>query len=326
MTLKMSPNQIRTQIIRALSEGQFVSGESLAAQLNITRSSISNYMKSLKDYGLDVFSVKGRGYQIAQPLTLLDQNQIEQYLHTFEEHRLNVLNIVGSTNDEIKQQLADLPKGAVCIAECQTQGRGRRGRKWVSPFGTSIYLSMSWRFESGYQSIAGLSLLIGLAVKRTLSTLGYAQAKLKWPNDVYVDDKKLAGILIEVEGQVGGVTSTVIGIGINVNLPKDDLGIDQAFTDLMQISEHRVDRNLLAGELINQLRSLLVQFEVQGLGPFVDEWQTADVFRDQPVALLSGNYKTTGINRGIDQSGALLLEVDGEIKPYHGGEISVRKL
>ncbi|MGQ8367475.1 bifunctional biotin--[acetyl-CoA-carboxylase] ligase/biotin operon repressor BirA [Glaciecola sp. 1036] len=322
----MSPNQIRTQIIRALSEGQFVSGESLAAQLNITRSSISNYMKSLKDYGLDVFSVKGRGYQIAQPLTLLDQNQIEQYLHTFEEHRLNVLNIVGSTNDEIKQQLADLPKGAVCIAECQTQGRGRRGRKWVSPFGTSIYLSMSWRFESGYQSIAGLSLLIGLAVKRTLSTLGYAQAKLKWPNDVYVDDKKLAGILIEVEGQVGGVTSTVIGIGINVNLPKDDLGIDQAFTDLMQISEHRVDRNLLAGELINQLRSLLVQFEVQGLGPFVDEWQTADVFRDQPVALLSGNYKTTGINRGIDQSGALLLEVDGEIKPYHGGEISVRKL
>jgi BirA family biotin operon repressor/biotin-[acetyl-CoA-carboxylase] ligase len=181
---------------------------------------------------------------------------------------------------------------------------------------------MNWKFGGGYQSMAGLSLLIGLSINRTLNDLGINSAKLKWPNDVYVNNKKLAGILIEVEGQVGGDTHAIIGLGLNVSLPNDIKGIDQPFIDLQSFSSTHYDRNEIVAYLLNHLNEMLVAFERHGLTPFFDEYKASDLFCNKPVRLISGNNEVLGISRGINETGALLVEVDGVVGAHYGGEIS----
>jgi len=321
-------NQIRTRLAGLLNHKAFVSGEFLSHELALSRSSVSNHIKALNALGLDIYSVKGRGYKLAKSVDLLSQSHIQAELPSYPHlHAPKVMvdNIVGSTNDVVKQLGDKLPQGSVCLAEAQTKGRGRRGKAWVSPFGASIYLSMVWRFDSGYQSMAGLSLLVGLAVNRALIRTGVKDCRLKWPNDIYHQNKKLAGILIEVEGQVGEMTTAIIGIGVNVNLPSGALLIDQAYTDIASALVQKVERNRFAVCLIDCLWQMLPDFQENGLAPFMKEWERADLFAGQEVRLISGQYENRGISRGIDSSGALLLEADGKIKAYHGGEISVRK-
>ena len=175
--------------------------------------------------------------------------------------------------------------GFCCLAEAQSAGRGRRGRTWVSPYASSLYVSMLWRFSSGYQAMAGLSLMIGVIVTDTLIELGIAQCQLKWPNDIYYNNQKLAGILVEVEGQVGASTSAIIGIGVNIHLPNNVDGIDQAFTDLHSISEKKIERNKFAAALIHNLWQALPLFEKEGMQPFILRWQQADLYKDKLVKL-----------------------------------------
>ncbi len=318
--------KIRTQLIQQLANGEFNSGEALGELVGVSRSAIANHMKYLIDIGLDVFSVKGRGYRLAQPIQLLDQGKILRILGHSNKDLVEVVNIINSTNTYIKERLKDLPQGFVCIAESQTNGRGRRGKTWVSPFGSSVYMSMAWTFRGGYQSMAGLSLLVGIAINRALKEIGVNDCKLKWPNDIYHDFRKLAGILVEVEGQVGSDASAVIGIGININLPSTIDGIDQPFIDLTSISENPVDRNELIALLISTLTKMLKEFETRGLAPFMAEWKDADLFYNEYVYLESGSNRIHGISKGINESGALLLENAGKLTPHHGGEISVRKV
>lgn len=323
---KVTTNRIRVEIVKALKNGEFVSGENLANALSLSRSAISNHVKALCALGLDVFSVKGRGYCLPQPISMLEKSEITTILNSSSASEyIQVHNIVTSTNDIIKQRLSELKNGAVCVAEAQTAGRGRRGRQWVSPFGASVYMTMLWRFESGYQSMAGLSLLVGIAVNRTIASMGYNGCQLKWPNDVYANNKKLCGILIEVEGQVGASTDAIIGIGINVNLPTCIDKIDQPYIDLSQVLGQSVDRNLVTATLIQHLWDMLPIFESEGLIPFLSEWEIADLYYMKAIVLQSGKQQVQGICRGIDKSGALLMEVNGQVRAFHGGEISVRQ-
>ncbi|MFT6087920.1 MAG: BirA family biotin operon repressor/biotin-[acetyl-CoA-carboxylase] ligase [Glaciecola sp.] len=317
--------QTRSLLIKELANGEFHSGELLGEIVGVSRSAVANHIKYLMDIGLDVFSVKGRGYKLASPLRLLDQNRIIQRLGQEHKDTIEVVSVIDSTNTYVKQRLHELPQGFVCLAEAQTHGRGRRGKAWVSPFGSSIYMSMAWTFTGGYQSIAGLSLLVGIAINRSLKTIGVIDCKLKWPNDVYYNLKKLAGILVEVEGQVGSDASAVIGIGINIDLPESVNGIDQPFIDLVSITHKPVDRNELAALIIATLKTMLRQFEIEGLTPFLSEWQDADLFYNEYVYLESGSNRIHGLSKGINEGGALLLENAGKVTPHHGGEISVKR-
>ena len=319
--MKKAVEKTRTSLIQILSNGEFHSGQKLGQELGISRAAIANHIKALQGLGVDIFSVKGRGYKLDKPLNMLSASKILAKTKFTQHYQLHIANIIGSTNDYIKNNLHQLPQGFCCIAEAQTKGRGRRGRKWISPYGASVYLSMNWKFSGGYQSMAGLSLLIGLAIKRTLVELGIEDAKLKWPNDVYVSNKKLAGILVEVEGQVGGDTHAIIGLGLNVALPTDVKGIDQPFIDLQTLSSSIDDRNTIVSVLLNHLNEMLVEFEGTGLKPFLEEYRASDLFCDKPVKLISGNNQVFGISRGINEMGALLVEVDGEISAHYGGEI-----
>ena len=315
----------RSLLIQQLANGEFNSGEVLGALIGVSRSAIANHIKYLNEIGLDVFSVKGRGYRLAEPIELLDKNEILNLIGQSNEDSLAVMSVIDSTNTYVKDRLHELPQGFVCLAEAQTSGRGRRGKTWVSPFGSSIYMSMAWTFKGGYQSMAGLSLLVGIAINRSLKQLGVKDCKLKWPNDVYHNLKKLAGILVEVEGQVGSDASAVIGIGININLPNNVSEIDQPFIDLVSITNEPVRRNELAALIILTLTEMLKEFENKGLSPFLSEWREADLFYNEYIYLESGNNRIHGLSKGINEGGALLLENAGKVTPHHGGEISVRR-
>lgn len=322
---KTAANLLRTHIIDLLKEGEFISGEYMSNKFGITRSSVSNHIKALSLLGLDIFSVKGRGYKLAQPLLLLEESRIRELMSSNHDAFIQVNNIVSSTNDVIRAEVATLPQGSVCLAEAQMSGRGRRGRKWVSPFGASIYMSMVWRFKDGYQSMSGLSLLVGIALNRALHGIGATNCRLKWPNDVYHDGKKLAGILVELEGPADGIKSAIIGIGVNIQLPSNLDDIGQPFTDVSSVVYKQIDRNEFVCRLLEELWIALPEFEAHGLTPFLQQWQEADLFYGKPISLISGKHVCSGISKGIDKSGALLLESNGQVKPYHGGEISVRQ-
>lgn len=322
--MSMATERVRNQILKTLADGQFHSGEVLGERLGISRAAISKHIKSFSALGLDIFSVTGKGYKLASPLKLLDRAQIAMHCQRGDSFPLEVLNIIDSTNEYLKSKLSGLQQGHSCIAEAQTAGRGRHGRKWVSPYGSSLYLSTYWSFTGGYQAVAGLSLAVGVAVAEALQKVGIEGVQLKWPNDIYLDSKKLAGVLIEVEGQMGAACDCVIGIGLNIDLPVNMTEIDQPWTDLKRASGQEHDRNQLCAHLLDQLLTMLSDFEQSGLQSFIDRWRQLDVYRDKDIKLLYGQKSILGIGRGINQQGGILVEHEGELKAYYGGEISVR--
>lgn len=315
-------NKKGNELLRLLADGEFHSGETIGKLLGVSRTSVNNYIKGLQGVGLDIYKVTGKGYRSAVPIELLDANKIKQ--HSGLEN-IHVEQIVDSTNQWLLDNIDSLENGQSCISECQLAGRGRRGRTWVSPFASHLYFSLYWRFDSGIERVSGLSLLVGIAVVNTLEKMGLKGASLKWPNDIYYQGKKLAGILIELHAQATEACHCIIGIGINVRMsPEQAKLIDQPWSDLNQINNETIDRNLLSALLMTELHCLLEKYEKTGLQPYIHRWLELDCFLDKQVNLLIADNIQSGICRGINEKGALLLESDEEIKEYIGGEISLR--
>lgn len=324
--MSYSSELVRGRLLSILADNQFHSGEALGLKLGTTRATISNHIKMLTGLGLDIYSVTGQGYRLAQPLNLLNLTEIELALTPSHVGEVEVLNVIGSTNQYIKDKLSVIKSGHCCLAEAQTAGRGRHGRKWVSPYAASLYLSMHWSFAGGYAVLGGLSLAVGVAIVNALGSCGVQDVRLKWPNDIYAQGKKLAGVLIEVEGQMGAECQAVIGIGLNVTLPNNVDEISQPWTDLNALCQQPIDRNKLAGALISELHKSLAVFESSGLDSFIEQWRSLDIYANQAVKLIIGNKDISGISRGIDANGAILLETEQGVRAYHGGEISVRPI
>ncbi|MEI6894203.1 MAG: bifunctional biotin--[acetyl-CoA-carboxylase] ligase/biotin operon repressor BirA [Colwellia sp.] len=318
---------VKDHLIKALAVGEFVSGQLLGEQLGISRTAIAKHIKALTDIGLDIYSVTGKGYKLAKPLYLLDKEKIIPRLDSFDGLPLiEVHNLIDSTNDYLMRRLPNqLSTGQVCLAEYQSAGRGRRGRKWISPFGSQIYLSMYWYLEQGLSASMGLSLVTALAVSDAVKAHCKVQVQLKWPNDIYLDGVKLAGILIDLEGQALEPSHCVIGIGLNMKMPESSGKlIEQQWTDLQSHSKVKLDRNALCAQLINCLRQRLHQYQQVGLTSMLAEWHSHDTFLNKRVKLITGERITHGICRGVNNQGALLLEVNGQIKAIYGGEVSLR--
>lgn len=307
--------------MRVGSDGEFHSGEQLGTDIGMSRAAINKHIQTIRDWGLDIFTVPGKGYSLPAPIQLLDPAKI---IAALPEGKIEVLPVIDSTNQYLLDRIDQLSSGDACIAEYQQAGRGRRGRKWFSPFGANLYLSMYWKLDQGPAAAMGLSLVIGIVMTEVLQSLGAEDVRVKWPNDLYLKDRKLAGILVELIGKTGDAAQLVIGAGINLTMrePAGDI-INQGWINLQEAGIE-IDRNELTVTLLKQLRSSLIQFEQEGLAPFIARWRRLDNFLDRPVKLLIGDKEFHGIERGIDQQGGLLLEQDGVIKPFIGGEISLR--
>lgn len=319
--------KIKIALIQALAQGEFVSGQLLGRSLGVSRSAISMQIKNLINMGLDIFSVTGKGYKLSDPMVLLDQKKIINQLseRNKSQNLIEVHNIIDSTNSYLLRKIPNqIVRGQICLAEYQQAGRGRRGRQWFSPFGSHLYLSMYWPLEQGMSQAMGLSLTVGMAVSDTIKSLGINNVQLKWPNDVYIAGKKVAGILIELEGQAQGLSHCVMGIGLNVHMPKVDNGIDQPWDDLAHHYAKKIDRNELAVTLIDCLNKRLLQHNAKGFSDMLDEWHQQDIFLNKPVTVITGDKKTAGIYRGVNEQGAMLLEIAGKITLAYGGEVSLR--
>ncbi len=318
----MKDYTVPLKVAGILADGEFHSGEQLGDICGMSRAAINQHIHTLKSWGLDIYTVTGKGYCLSAPLQLLDAEVIRQNVTGRGE--VSVIPVIDSTNQYLMDRMTMLSAGDTCIAEYQQSGRGRRGRQWFSPFGANLYMSMYWRLEQGPAAAMGLSLVVGIVMAEALQSLGAKDVRVKWPNDLYLNDKKLAGILVELSGKTGDVAHIVIGAGINLMMRQvDDSVVGQQWISLQEAGMD-IDRNALTVELINTLRSALQLFEAEGLAPFVGRWAKLDNFIHRPVKLIIGEREVHGIARGIDSRGGLLLEQDGQVKPWVGGEISLR--
>ncbi|WP_371369915.1 bifunctional biotin--[acetyl-CoA-carboxylase] ligase/biotin operon repressor BirA [Pseudomonas sp. QL9] len=306
-------------LLKLLGDGRFHSGEELGAALQVSRSAVWKRLQNLeREYGVVVQSVRGRGYRLAEPLIPIDPQQVQA------PWPIEVQFSVDSTNAEVMRRLdAGASTPFAVVAERQTAGRGRRGRAWVSPFGANLYCTLGISVRGGPKELEGLSLVVGLAVVRAIQSLGIGGVGLKWPNDILLDGRKLAGILLELTGDPADLCSVAIGIGINVNMRAAD-AIDQPWTSLRASSGMVVDRNLLLSALSRELERHLARHRAQGFAASQAEWECFHLWQGREVCLSTASKQIVGRALGIDEQGALRLEVDGVESRFSGGELSLR--
>lgn len=321
----------RHRILRILQDGRFHSGETLGRQLGVSRAAVWKALRGLAEMGVGVDAVTGRGYRLTDPLELLDERLITETLSERARNLLPGLHLFEATDSTnrflMEQGAAGAPCGSVCLAEAQHSGRGRRGRTWVSPFASNLYLSVLWRFAGGPQAAQGLSLAVGVMAAQVLESLGIAEVKLKWPNDLLWRGAKLGGILVEMAGEAGGPCYVVVGIGINVHMPPDaGAPIDQTWTDLHSAGcGSAVSRNLLAATMIDTLLCGLDTFSKTGLQSYLQPWRRLDALCEQPVTVHTPGGAIDGEGVGIDETGALRVRHAGGIRTFHAGDVSLRR-
>lgn len=314
-------------VLRLLADGEFHSGEAMARALGVSRGTVWNALAAIEAAGVEVFRVHKRGYRLPRTVELLEPVRIAVALgERARFFQVGIAPVAGSTNTELlARAAAGAPSGAVLAAEAQTGGRGRRGRVWVSPLGGSLAFSLLWRFEQGAAWLAGLSLAVGVALVRALRAHG-ARTQLKWPNDVLVDGAKLAGILIELQGDAAGPSAVVIGVGLNVALPQAArAAIDQPVTDLAEACAAPPGRNVLLAALLGELHTALTVFARDGFKPFAREWEGLHAHQGERVtAMLPDGRTLAGIARGVAEDGALLIEAGGKAQRLVSGDVSLR--
>lgn len=320
-----------TVLLPLLANGDFHSGQDLATALGVSRTAVWKQLNKLEVLGLEIESVKGKGYRIPGGIDLIDEQRVRAGLTTNSLQLLtdlDVREVIDSTNIEALRQISSGARsGLVCTAEQQTAGRGRRGREWVSPFARNVYLSVVWEFSQGAAALEGLSLAVGVAVAQALKTFGLPPVSLKWPNDLLYKGAKLGGVLLEMVGDTTDKCQVVVGVGLNVAMPPSAASaIDQSWTDLsaMAVAGNAPGRNELLSALLNELLPLLAGYENTGFKPWRAAWESLDAHAGKPVVLSSGAEKTAGIARGVDDRGALQLETSLGVQAIFGGEISLR--
>lgn len=319
-------NSAQHTIINILSDGLCHSGTELGQALGISRSAIWKQIKQLIEWGIPIFSIPKQGYQLKQKLILLDETSIKENLPMTLPVHLHLFNSIDSTNRFLK----DLPMSAqldVCCAEQQTQGRGRFGRVWHSPFGENIYCSSRWKLQCDLAKLSGLSLITSLAVVATLKQfIATTEIKIKWPNDILWNDKKLCGSLIEISAESNAIAQVVIGIGLNVNSDTEHHPLpDKPWCSLYELSGAFYDRNEIIAHLIFTLNQYLTQFLKHDLQFFMDEWKHYDYLMDKRITVTQTSESLTGVACGINTTGQLILRDDeGRLHLLSSGDTSLK--
>jgi len=314
-------------ILGLLADGDYHSGKVLGELLGVSRTAVWKHLQKLEAYGLPLESVKGKGYRLLGGLELLDAGRITASLSAEARAGLAELELCESLDSTNRLAMTRAQSGGahgyVCLAEHQTDGRGRRGRQWASPYGQSVYLSAVAEFDGGAAVLEGLSLAVGVALVRALKRAGAGGVGLKWPNDVLADGRKLAGILLEMSGDVAGVCQVVVGVGLNVSVAAGVADIDQPWVDVAELVPD-VSRNDLVGFILDELLPLLMNYQRLGFAAYRDEWEALHVHQGCEVELSTVALLTQGVALGVTSTGALRVDVDGSEQIFNGGEVSLR--
>jgi len=316
-------------LVAALADGRGWSGSELARRFGVTRAAVWKRLDELRAAGLPLRAVAGRGYRLELPLELLDAAAIQAALPPALQARYGDVAVhweIDSTSSELLRTAAARGDLAVCLAEQQSAGRGRRGRQWQSPPLCNVYLSVLKRFARGMGSLAGLSLAVGVAVAQALERCGAPSLALKWPNDVLAGEGKLAGILVELGGEFLGPCHAVIGIGVNVYLPAAvRAAIGQPAADLAAICAPLPSRNRVVAALLTELAEVLDRFDASGFAGLREAFVQRDCLFGQALDLSDANGRQRGTGAGVDARGALLLRQGDTIASFDSAEVTVRR-
>jgi BirA family transcriptional regulator, biotin operon repressor / biotin---[acetyl-CoA-carboxylase] ligase len=322
------------RLLRVLADGELHSGEELAHTFGVTRAAVWKQVAKLGRWGLSVTAVRGLGYRLDRAIDLLDAGALRAALPepvAARIARLDLFTEIGSTNRHLLEQPSPEPgRLDVCIAEFQSEGRGRRGRRWSAPLGGGLCLSVAWQFADAPRELAALTLAVGVTVRRALSRACGLQIELKWPNDLVWDDRKLGGILLELTAEAQGGCHVVAGIGLNVALPTDMLVTvsdwPRGAVDLATaLGRAPPSRTALAAALIEDLAALFADYAGAGFRPYRADWKEADYLLGRHVRLAGDSAGVDGTAVGIDADGALLIETAAGIRRrVVSGDVSVR--
>lgn len=319
-----------TEVLTLLDNNRYCSGEALAQRFNVTRATIHNCIVKIESLGISVERIRGLGYRLTQPVDLLNHTEIQSKLSASVTNKLaeiQCLQEIDSTNRYATELgLPQTGEFSLVLAEMQTAGKGRRGRQWVSPYAANVYLSIVWPLQRSLHEAGMLSPMLAISMLTALEELGISGLNLKWPNDIYCHHKKLAGLLIECSGEISGGCKMVIGIGVNVFMSQfENVDIDQQWTDMFsQTQDWRHSRNHIAATLVNNAVAALTNFENNTFDNLVGAWSQWDIMKDKPVELHSAQSTQTGIARGIDKDGCLLLETSHGVEKISAGDVSLR--
>jgi len=317
------------ELLALLAGGSEISGADIAASLGITRAAVWKQIEQLRARGLAVHAEAGRGYRLDAPIELLDASRIAAAMTARELENAGAIDVrwqTDSTSSELARTAESLSMPRACLAEIQTAGRGRRGRRWQTPLAGGIALSFVRRFDGGMATLSGLSLVAGIAVLRALADARIEGAALKWPNDIVANGQKLGGILVELGGDALGPCRAIVGIGINVRIGADEgAAIDQPWTDLATLNEGvGPSRNTIAGRILARLAEALDVFATAGFAAFEHEYAQHDALRGREIAVASGSERWTAIADGVTSRGALRVVREGRVIEVDSGEVSVR--
>ncbi|MGC7590653.1 bifunctional biotin--[acetyl-CoA-carboxylase] ligase/biotin operon repressor BirA [Bisgaard Taxon 46] len=294
--------------------------DDLTALLPFSEDDILKQVEELRQQGIQI-EESAVGFQLIPQLERLNESYLTRELAPYAVH---IKPIINSSNQYLLDNITYLEKGTICLSEYQTAGRGRRGRQWLSPFAGQVIMSLYWTLDRQI-NLEGLSLVVGIAIADTLRKAGALGVKLKWPNDVLLNGRKLAGILVEIANRPNNLHNLVIGLGVNLSLPKQHNNIDQPWAELAEVLPD-FDRNKLVVSLSQNLITRLQQFEQVGIDEkFLQEWLEMDAYFGEEVNILSENHKITGIEQGIDERGYIQLMTEEGIRYFNGGEVSLRK-
>jgi len=324
--VKLACMQDASKIIQFLNQPGPTSGAQLGEAMGISRMAVQKRIQALVDMGLPVTASRGVGYVLDEGVTLLEAARIEQGLLpsvTSFVDSVDVFQSLESTNSYLLSKPFINAKAKVCLAESQSAGRGRRGNDWQSSPYRNVMLSLSWGFNHWPATITGLGLAVGLVVAEYLNLQYDAGVSIKWPNDLLVGERKLGGILVDVAGESSGACNVVIGLGLNVHQPDWSTETHYQWQDLSGLGLS-LDRNRLAADLISVLSAMLSEFAKSGFSPLTERWNALSSYANKTVRVGRDDEFVFGQIQGVDETGALLLAVDGNIHRVDDSNLSVR--
>lgn len=298
----------------------YISGEKISEQTGISRAAVWKHIKSLKQSGYEIHSVTNKGYCYISSPDLLCEKEIADALNTeFIGKKLFMYEKTDSTNERAKAN-ADQADGSVFIAEVQNHGKGTRGKGWVSEKGSGIWHSILLKPDIPPLEAAQITLVAGIAVCEAIGL----DSRIKWPNDIVINGKKICGILTEMSTEKNMINSIVCGIGINVNTESFPTEISHRATSMYIESGKKYVRNELIARVLNIFEDYYKKFLEKGLCAILDDYKKHCVTIGREVKVISKNETITGIATDVDDTGALVVETDSGKLKVTSGEVSVR--
>lgn len=307
------------KLIKILSNGSCYSKKEIANLIKTKKKKIKKYIFILKKMGIKINIIKNKKYQIKKKIFFLNKKKIYKFV---KKGKIIIKPIINSTNKYLKSSIQNLKSGDVCLTEHQTNGQGRLGKYWFSPFGYNLYLSMYWQFNKKISNILSISLVVGIVVTETINRLTGSNIKIKWPNDLFLKKKKIAGILIESINKKN-TNHIIIGIGINLNISFNNKIKQENKWTCLEENGFLIEKNKLSGKIISSLHNEIIKFEKHGLKYFINRWITLDKFLNKKTKIFFKNNYKIGIAKGINKFGSFLLKKNGKIFSFQNGKILI---